>query len=483
MKNTATLQKNSLINTGMRGMYGSTTANAVDMNRAYAGTGTFGKARTKIHPSEAGVVSGRRVRVESPESVRNALRSLGWLFTLRGILVVLVSALSIATVLILMLFNFESATVHGNTKYSQEQIESFIKRGYLGENTFVMALKYHHRTVKDIPFVDQIDIDIITPSTIRVNVKEKPTDCCVFYNGKNVYMSSDGMIQTVSGRTVEDTTMIKGVVLTHSNTDTRALAKNQLGLNLSLELMRAAQKYGICPDSIDVDEKSSLTVTFDKVKVLVGKTGYDQKMFKMHQILPYMEGRSGTISMIAYSGREDADSEIVLSPNMSEKAARDAVKAQETASEAAGNTAGETQAAEAAEAAQTAEDGKAQTPASEAGTSDGAGSKAGEAAQNALPAEGQQQDTASAPAENTAGQEAAAPQTPAAGEQVQEGTRPEAETPAAQPEGASEGQPQNGSQASPAEGEGAADMTGEGTGTEGAGAQTQTPVTEARRAE
>ena len=199
MKKTATLQKNTVINTGMRGMYGS-TANALDMNRAYAGTGTFAKARTKIHPSEAGVVSGRRVRVESPEPVRTAVRSLGRLFTLRGILVMLVSALSIAAVLILMLFNFESATVHGNTKYSQEQIESFIKRGYLGENTFVMALKYHHRTVKDIPFVDQIDIDIITPSTVRVNIKEKPTDCCVFYNGKNVYMSSDGMIQTVSGR-------------------------------------------------------------------------------------------------------------------------------------------------------------------------------------------------------------------------------------------------------------------------------------------
>ena len=466
MKKTATLQKNTVINTGMRGMYGS-TANALDMNRAYAGTGTFAKARTKIHPSEAGVVSGRRVRVESPEPVRTAVRSLGRLFTLRGILVMLVSALSIAAVLILMLFNFESATVHGNTKYSQEQIESFIKRGYLGENTFVMALKYHHRTVKDIPFVDQIDIDIITPSTVRVNIKEKPTDCCVFYNGKNVYMSSDGMIQTVSGRAVEDTTMINGVVLTHSNTDTRALAKNQLGLNLSLELMRAAQKYGICPDSIDVDEKSSLTVTFDQVKVLVGKTGYDQKMFKMHQILPYMEGRSGTISMIAYTGLEATDSEIVLSPNMSEKEAREAVKAQETASGAAGNT------AEASETAAAAEAGQAQGPAagaaetSGAGALDGAGSEAGEAAKETLPAEGQGQNESTAPAESAAGQEAAEPETPAAGEKVQEGTSPEAETPAAEP----------------AEGKGAADRTGEGTGTDGAAAQAQSPVVEARRAE
>ena len=239
--------------------------------------------------------------------------------------------------------------------------------------------------------------------------------------------------------------------------------------------MRAAQKYGICPDSIDVDEKSSLTVTFDQVKVLVGKTGYDQKMFKMHQILPYMEGRSGTISMIAYTGLEATDSEIVLSPNMSEKEAREAVKAQETASGAAGNT------AEASETAAAAEAGQAQGPAagaaetSGAGALDGAGSEAGEAAKETLPAEGQGQNESTAPAESAAGQEAAEPETPAAGEKVQEGTSPEAETPAAEPaEGTSEGQLQNNSQTSPAEGKGAADRTGEGTGTDGAAAQAQT---------
>ena len=77
---------------------------------------------------------------------------------------------------ILMFFNFETATVYGNTKYSQEQIESFITRGRLGDNTFVMALKYHNRKVEGIPFVDRIDIDIVSPSTVRVNIAEKPLD-------------------------------------------------------------------------------------------------------------------------------------------------------------------------------------------------------------------------------------------------------------------------------------------------------------------
>ena len=326
MKNAASIQKNSEMEMKVHGMYGS-TANEVDRvfrrrvrsARPLSGAGSAGsRTKAKIHPGEAGIVSGRRIRVETPD--RPLLRSLKGILTLRGILLVLISGLFVAAAVILMLFNFEYATIHGNTKYSQEQIESFITRGFLGENTFVMAVKYHHRKVTGIPFVDQIDIDIVNPSTIRVNITEKPTDGCIFYKGSNVYFSNDGIIQTVSGRTVEDTTVVNGVVLTHSETGARIQAKNQLGLDLTLELLRAADKYGIRADSIDVDSKSNLTVTFGDVKVLVGKTGFDQKMYKMHQILPYLEGRSGIISMTGYEDDYNVETgNIVLSPFKSEE--------------------------------------------------------------------------------------------------------------------------------------------------------------------
>lgn len=313
MRNTASIQENNAMELRARGMYGS-TVNEVErrsFGRRPRTMQTNVHAGARIHPGEAGVVSGRRVRVEMPPAV-------GKLFTLRGILVVLASLLAIGAAVVLMLFNFESATIYGNTKYSKEQIESFITRGTLGENTFVMALKYHHRKVSDIPFVDRIDIDIINPSTVRVNITEKPTDGCIVYNGNNVYFSREGFIQTVSGRTVEETTIVNGVVLTHSETGSQILAKNQLGLDLSLELMRAAHKYGIRADSIDVDSKNNLTATFGDVMVKVGKTGFDQKMFRMHQIYPYLEGRSGVISLTAYKDAEDSDYNIVLSPFVTE---------------------------------------------------------------------------------------------------------------------------------------------------------------------
>ncbi len=272
-----------------------------------------GRTHSRRHRNDVfvrDIVKGHRVAVHAPSRPLSipAVR-----ISPRGILLALLAMLTMAAAVILMFFNFETATVYGNTKYSQEQIESFITRGRLGDNTFVMALKYHNRKVEGIPFVDRIDIDIVSPSTVRVNIAEKPLDGCIYYGGQNVYFSKEGMIETVSGRVAEEATVINGVVLTHSNTGHQVLAQNQLGLDRSLEAMRVMEKYGIHADSITVDEKSSLTVTFGDVDVKIGKSGYDQKMFKLHQILPHMEGKKGEISMAAYES-DYADSEIVLSP-------------------------------------------------------------------------------------------------------------------------------------------------------------------------
>lgn len=363
MKNSASLQNNNAMELRTRSMYGS-AVNGVDGGFVSRPRRAGTKTQAKIHPGEAGVVSGRRVRIEMP--------ALGRVFTLRGILLMLASILAVSTAVILMLFNFETATIYGNTKYSREQIESFITRGTLGENTFVMALKYHHRKVSGIPFVDRIDIDIVNPSTVRVNITEKPSDGCIVYKGNNVYFSRDGIIQTVSGRTVKEATVVNGVVLTHSKMGAQILAKNQLGLDLSLELMRAAYKYGIHADSIDVDSRNNLTVSFGDVMIRVGKTGYDQKMFRLHQIYPYLEGRSGVISMTGYKDTYDSDYNIVLSPFVTEaelRAAEEAAEAEKAEAEKAEAEKAEAEKAEAAKAeAAKAGTEKAESGNAEAGT-------------------------------------------------------------------------------------------------------------------
>ena len=254
--------------------------------------------------------SASRYRTKAEEA-GTSLRALGKLFSIRNLILMLFAALTISAALILMLFNFEKAVVYGNTMYDQKQIEHFITQGRLGENTFVMALKYHNRTVEGLPFVDRIDIDIVNPSTVRVNITEKPLDARVSYGETEVYLSKEGIIQTVSYRTNENTTVVKGLQVVDPETGTRVEAKNQTGLDNTLKLLNVMDRYDLHADSIDVDDLGNLTVTFGDVSVKVGKSEYDIKMYKIHQICKYFKGRSGIISM---TGSDYAGENIVLSP-------------------------------------------------------------------------------------------------------------------------------------------------------------------------
>ena len=308
-------------NRGTRGT--GTSAGAIAVERpvfvgGMSGFGRFGKglgsgsANVRAGAASAGVLrkpAGRtRTRVKEQESL---LRALGRSFSIRGFLLLVLAALSISAALVLMLFNFKKAVITGNTKYSQKQIESFITQGKLGENTFVMALKYHNRTVKGIPFVDRIDVDILNPSTVRVNITEKPLDGYVVRGDDKIYFSKEGVVQTISGRTDENVTVVNGIELVNPQTDAQVQAKNQSGMDNVLTLLSAMERYDLKADSIDVDRLGSITVTFGDVRLTVGKTGYDMKMYKVHQIFPFFKGKSGCISMTGSDFRGD---NIVLSP-------------------------------------------------------------------------------------------------------------------------------------------------------------------------
>ena len=153
----------------------------------------YGYARTDFSRAEGSnlqgggsaveIVRGHRFAMEAAQGIgaeapgrrlrTHAARGARWIISLRGLLLLLMAALTAGTTAVLTFCNFRHATVYGNTKYSEEQIESYITHGTLGENTVVMALKYHNRKVEDIPFVDRIDIDIVDRSTVRVNIREK----------------------------------------------------------------------------------------------------------------------------------------------------------------------------------------------------------------------------------------------------------------------------------------------------------------------
>ena len=70
-------------------------------------------------------------------------------------------------------YNIKTVYVEGNVHYTEEEIKSFVKTGALGNNSLYLSAKYRNTGVEDIPFVDVMDVTILSPDTIKISVYEK----------------------------------------------------------------------------------------------------------------------------------------------------------------------------------------------------------------------------------------------------------------------------------------------------------------------
>ena len=64
----------------------------------------------------------------------------------------------------------QTVYVEGNIHYTQEEICSMVMDGPFGNNSLYLSMKYKNRSVTDMPFLDEMDVKILTPDTIKITV-------------------------------------------------------------------------------------------------------------------------------------------------------------------------------------------------------------------------------------------------------------------------------------------------------------------------
>ncbi len=110
------------------------------------------------------------------------------------VVLALLLLLAAAAFYILKNYKIENVAVDGNIHYTDEEIMDIVMEGAFGDNSLYLSLKYKNKGVKDIPFVQRMDVEILSPDTIRITVYEKSLAGYVEYLGRYMYFDKDGII-------------------------------------------------------------------------------------------------------------------------------------------------------------------------------------------------------------------------------------------------------------------------------------------------
>ena len=218
------------------------------------------------------------------------------------LIIALVTALG--AILVWKVFVVKSVTVKGNEIYSDKQIEDWVLDKEYSWNSLYVYFENKLNKTEEIPFVDSLQIHLKSPQKLEITVEEKGILGYLYVPslGKNAYFDKDGFVVEISSEIIAGVTKISGL-----SVDTAELYKklsigdNSKLLRTLLNVTQLLKKYEQIPETILI-ENSNVYLNYGQIQVNLGSgTDLNEKILRMDQILPQLDGASGMLHLETWS--------------------------------------------------------------------------------------------------------------------------------------------------------------------------------------
>ena len=199
------------------------------------------------------------------------------------------------------IFRVDKVEVTGNSYYTEAEIEKLV----MGENSnsLYLVFLYDYLDGKDIPFVDSVEVSMVSPSHVKIRVYEKTLIGYVEYMGSNLYFDKDGTVVESSTEVLEGVPCIKGLKFDTLTLYQPLNVANSQVFEILLSMTQMMKKYELNPDAITLkNDSTEVVLTFGNVRINLG-TGQnmDEKASRIKTLLPDLEDKSGTLHMEEYT--------------------------------------------------------------------------------------------------------------------------------------------------------------------------------------
>ena len=95
---------------------------------------------------------------------------------------------------ILTNYTVTTSYVEGNVHYTDEEILDMVMTGRYGNNSLFLSMKYKNKSISGVPFVEKMDVSVMDPHTIKIEVYEKALAGYVEYLENYMYFDKDGIV-------------------------------------------------------------------------------------------------------------------------------------------------------------------------------------------------------------------------------------------------------------------------------------------------
>lgn len=205
-------------------------------------------------------------------------------------------------------YSVTKVTVEGNEHYSDQEIKEMVLKGGVRDNSILLSMEYHNKPVKNIPFVESLEVEIVDRNTININVYEKALAGCVEYLSNYMYFDREGIIVESSGEISKGIPVVTGLQFEEIVLHQKLPVEDEDIFSKILNLTQLLDKYHVDIQRIHFERNGCVILYYGEVRINLGQPEkLDEKIMELPNLLPSLEDKSGVLRMEDYHG----DSETV----------------------------------------------------------------------------------------------------------------------------------------------------------------------------
>lgn len=218
------------------------------------------------------------------------------------ILLFILLLLAAAVLAVVGIFSIKKINISGNEHYTEEEIEKLIFSNKYCYNSLYLYWKYNYNKEYSFPFIDTIDVELISNNEVKINVYEKSMVGYIEYLGSYMYFDKDGIVVESSSELVEGVPLITGLKFDHIILHKELAVEDKAVFNTIVSITQLLAKHEITPDRIYFNSSYDMTLYFGDARVNLGAdNGTEEKIILLKNILQDLEGLSGVLHMENYT--------------------------------------------------------------------------------------------------------------------------------------------------------------------------------------
>ncbi len=216
-----------------------------------------------------------------------------------GIIAAAAAALLLAV--FLLFASIREVTVAGNARYTSGELEEILFPDRLSRNTLYCYFRNRFRPHERIPFVEDYKIVFQSLTKVEVIVYEKSVVGYVSYMSSYMYFDKDGIIVESTNEKLPGVPWVIGLEFGQIVLYQRLPLEDERIFQEILNLTQILSTYGLDVDRIQYDSRGEATLYMGEVEVMLGgNESLNGKIAELNDMLPKLEGRSGTLHLENY---------------------------------------------------------------------------------------------------------------------------------------------------------------------------------------